>query len=173
MTATPPNRIARYAFYLKIPLHAITRAGYYVGSAAVDHVEVDKKKPQPKQLAVDLANAASATLVYNGLHVTSATRENDHYVVLVHARDLHWDQQSDGTRLAETTVAGAAFDSKGRGIAQHVSELRASINASNTLDDHTISRLVFTFDPPSSARRIRIVVRDATTGAIGTFDLQM
>jgi VWFA-related protein len=151
-------------------LHAVTRTGYYAGPIAEAPVTPSNPKTQSREFRFDLLSAGGSRLVYTGLHVT-ATKEGNGYRVFVDAGGLQWTPQEDGTQLAEVSIVGVDFNSKDKVLRQDAEEFKERIQASDQPNGKQVSFL-FAMPVPPSASRVRFVVRDATTGEIGSIDFK-
>jgi VWFA-related protein len=148
-------------------LRVITRDGYFSGEEKVDTVAPNVAKKQPKQLLFDLTAAARTTLVYNGLHIEPVLTKNG-YVLKVKASDLTWEPQPDGSRLAEVTVVAVGYNNHDKEVGQHASELKQQIEASDVIEPQSQVGFTFPFAVPPGTSRVRIVMRDAGTGTMGS-----
>jgi hypothetical protein len=148
-------------------LRVITRDGYFGGQAAVSAVALANKAKQPADVKFDLLNAARTTMVYTGLHM-QAERTKNGYTLLVNANDLKFNEQVDGTRLAEVTVVAVCYNAKGKEVSQKAAELREQLEVSDQIGPQ--SRVGFTFPMivPAFTSRVRFVMRDAGTAYLGT-----
>jgi VWFA-related protein len=147
-------------------LRAVTRDGYFGGTAPVEHVSV--KGQQATQLDFDVASSANSLLVYNGLHVQVTTAPGG-FRIATATRDLTLTTQDDGSRQTEITVVAVAFDAKNRVLAQKAREIKEGLRAGKQSEAIT---LLFPFDVPAGSTRIRFIVRDAATGNLGSADLK-
>jgi VWFA-related protein len=152
-------------------LHAVTRDGYFPATEEVDRIPVGKKEKPDNQLQFDIMSAARTRLVYNGLAV-SAKASHDGYTLLVGARNLHWDDQPDGSRIAEVTVMAVCFNGKDKELQSNSVEKKEKIGA-GALNDASVLAIKVPLDPPLKAERVRFVVRDAATGVLGTADASL
>jgi hypothetical protein len=169
---TDPNiDYRRIQVTMKDPnLQAVTRDGYFVAPPPVEKVvTADTKKPQPKQLSYDLVSAAQTNLVYNGLHV-DAKRSNDGYSIKVGTAEMKWTPQPNGDKTAEVTVFAVAYSAKGKPVGERASQLTERIGPNDPINPHTQITVTFPFSIPPATTRVRLVIRDAGTGAIGTAD---
>jgi VWFA-related protein len=150
-------------------LRVITRDGYFGGEEKVDAVAPNTAKKQPKQLLFDLTAAARTTLAYNGLHIEPVPTKNG-YLLKVKANDLTWSQQPDGSRLAEVTVVAVGYSNRDKEMGQHTAELKELIEASDVIGPQSQVGFTFPFAVPVGTSRVRIVMRDAVTGTMGSAD---
>ena len=150
-------------------LRVITRDGYFGGEEKVDAVASNAAKKQPKQLLFDLTAAARTTLVYTGLHIEPVPAKNG-YVLRVKASDLTWEHQPDGSRLAEVTVVAVGYNNRDKEVGQHAAELKQQIEASDVIGPQSVVGFTFPFAIPVGTSRVRIVMRDAGTGTMGSAD---
>ncbi|MES2391262.1 MAG: VWA domain-containing protein [Acidobacteriota bacterium] len=168
-----PEAFRKIQVMVDVPgVSVTTRNGYFGGREEVAQVMDNTAKTQPPALVSDLLNAGRSQLVYTGLH-SDAQRTKDGYAVNVQAKDLQWAVQGDGTRESEVTVMGACFDSKGKLLAQHAAELREQIAPTDDIGGAAKVGFAFPFVVPPNTARVRIVVRDAATGTMGTVNAQL
>ena len=152
---------------LKDPsLHAVTRDGYFPTTEPVDAVPTGKERPS-NQLQFDLMSAAQTRLAYNGLKV-QVKLVTVGYQLLVGAKELHWVDQPDGSRLAEITVMTVFFNAKDKELQSHPEEFKEKIGKDVQLNDQAEIAIKLPLEPPPGMARVRFVVRDAATGALGT-----
>jgi VWFA-related protein len=148
-------------------LRVTTRDGYFSGEEKIDAIAPNTVKKQPKQLLFDLTAAARTTLVYNGLHMEPVSTKNG-YLLKVKASDLTWEPQADGSRVAEVTVVAVGYSNRDKELGQHSAELKQQIEASDVIGPQSQVGFVFPFAVPPGTSRVRIVMRDAGTGTMGS-----
>lgn len=149
-------------------LHVITRTGYFNGAAEAP-VTPQNPKTLTREFKFDLRSASQSRLVYTGLHV-AARPVPEGYQLLIKAEDLQFNTQGDGSRIAELSVVGMAFDRKDKTIAQHAMEMKEQIKSTDVVAGNRLG-FDFRFAVPANATRVRLVVRDAATGNIGSVEL--
>lgn len=149
-------------------LHAITRTEYYPGGNVEVPVTPSVPKTQTRELKFDLLSAGSSRMVYTGLHVGAAPVDGG-YNVQVEASDLNWNDQGDGTRLAEVSMVGVAFDKKDKVLVQQAKEFKERIKDTDNIHGTRVGFKLDIATPPGTVR-VRFVVRDAATGTIGSVD---
>jgi len=169
-------------------LTATTRTGYYPEAANANNIAADTTldlKQRQSELQLELSQAATSALTYDGLSFTAVRGPHDTWLLTARAHDLSWSPTAVGsTRLrAEVTAMAVAFDagsakSKSKSgaapdpgkILSHVAhELESSRDGS--LPEPASVTFQLSFDPPSGAKRIRFILRDAVSAKIGTSDL--
>ncbi len=150
-------------------LRVITRDGYFGGEEKVYEVAPNTVKKQPKQLLFDLTAAARTTLVYNGLHLEPVHTKSG-FLLKAKANDLTWTSQPDGSRLAEVTVVAVGYNNHDKETGQHAAELKETIEATDVIGPQSQVGFAFPFAVPPGTARIRFVMRDATTGTLGSTD---
>jgi VWFA-related protein len=148
-------------------LRVVTRNGYFNNRDRVAVVADNTVKKQPRELVVDLMNAARTEMVYTGLH-SDAQPSKDGFVVRVQASDLSWQTQGDGSRIAEVTVVGVCFDKKGKELGQHSAELKQQIEVADDIGNGAKVGFAFPFEVAPKTARVRLVLRDAATGTMGS-----
>ena len=181
LSYAPTNHIETPGAYrhihvvLKDPnLIAVTRNGYYVGDAE-DNV-FDAVKNQAKDLRTlleeEMGSAAIATLPYSGVGASLAKGDGDALTLKTTAGTLAWTPASDGKYQAEITVLSVAFSAKGKALAHTSKELVAQVRGEVTNPELKAAFLLH-LPQPVGTKRIRVVVRDAHNGKIGTAELQL
>jgi hypothetical protein len=88
----------------------------------------------------------------------------------VKASDLTWAAQPDGSRVAEVTVVAVGYSNRDKEVGQHAAELKQLIEASDVIGSQSQVGFAFPFAVPAGTFRVRIVMRDAATGAMGSAD---
>jgi hypothetical protein len=155
---------------LKDPsLHAVTRDGYFAGTEEVDPIPVGKEKPS-NQLQFNMVSAARTRLAYNGLNVQTKPA-HDGYDVLVGMKGLHWSQQADQTQVADVTVMVVFFNGKDKELKSQAFEQKEKISADVQTYGSTIVLFTVPVEAPKGTERVRVIVRDAESGILGTADL--
>jgi hypothetical protein len=112
-------------------------------------------------------SAARTTMPYTGLHA-DAKRSKNGYSVLVNANDLKFAEQPDGSRLAEVTIVAVCYNNKGKETAQRAAEMKQELAASDVIKPDSQVGFAFPIVVPPFTQRVRFVVRDAATGALGS-----
>jgi VWFA-related protein len=153
-------------------LRATTRDGYYPEAAADLNPVVDKSmnaKQVKANLELDLSNALTTTISYNGLEVTAKKSGKDTYTVHVGESGLAWSEpNASGAQRAEATVAAAWYDAKGKILGHVARELTCMRGAANDGANFELP-VVLTGNPV----RLRFVVRDAQNAHMGTGDAKL
>jgi hypothetical protein len=106
-------------------------------------------------------------MLYRVLH-SDAKRLKNGYSVLVNANDLKFTEQPGGSRLAEVTIVAVCYNNKGKETVQHAAEMKEELAASDVIKPDSQVSFTFPMVVPPFTERVRFVVRDATTGAIGS-----
>ena len=148
-----------------------TREGYFGGTVAIDKVTVGEKK-QANPLEFDLVTAAQNQLAYTALHI-EAGRDEKGVAVRVRAHDLTWNAPDTEPRRAEMTAFVICYDSKGKNLGQHAKQVTIALHAEDKVNMSSTVGIDMPFAIPPSTSRVRIVVRDAATGKLGTADLKL
>jgi VWFA-related protein len=151
-------------------LRALTRDGYFGGTAPVEAVALARKAKQPQDVKYDLLSAARTTLAYTGLHMEAQPSKNG-YALLVNANDLQFNPQADGNRIAEVTVVAVCYNAKGKETAQHAAELKEELGPNDQIQPQSRVGFVFPMIVPAFTQRVRFVMRDASTGTMGSVDV--
>ena len=168
-TTVDPKTFRNVRVVMKDPtLRAVTRDGYYPDSAGDLNPMLDKtlsEKQVKATLQLDLSNALTTTIAYNGLAVTAEKTAKGEYALHVAEPGIGWsDPAADGSSGAEATVAAAWYDAKGK-LLGHVAHEQMSARANGGAE------YKLAMDLPGNVARIRFVVRDARNGHMGTCDV--
>ena len=151
-------------------LHATTRNGYFPESKADLNPVADKSmdsKQITANLKLDLSAALTTTISYNGLSVTAKKSSPSEFTIRVAERGITWsDPGPGGAQNAEATVAAGWYGPKNK-LLGHV--VREETFARPSTGDGATFTLPVTLPP--GVQRLRIVVRDALSGTMGTIDL--
>lgn len=175
---TPSSASESAAAYRKIRVECVrpgvtltTRAGYYN--------EQTQQEKTANTAAYDLTAAAESSLPLNGLRVTvapdsSVAKEANTYVVRVSAPDLNWKHEADGTATASVYVMAVSLNAAGKMQGHVLHGMTATARpAANLQDESKTADFSITLQPSSRAVRLRFVVRDSSTGRMGTVDLPL
>jgi hypothetical protein len=167
-----PAKFRHIVVTMKDPaLRATTRDGYFPETAADINPLMDKSidiKQKKRDIQLDLSQALTATISYNGLDIKATKAKDGTYTVHVGEKGLTWSDPAEGTEHSEATVAAGWYDSKGKLVA-HVADEQTCVRATPG------SGATFTVVPanvPSNSVRIRFVIRDALSGRMGTADIK-
>ena len=149
---------------------ATTRTGYFPETAGDLNPTMDntmKAKQVTANLQLDLSAALTSTISYNGLKVTAEKSEGK-YTIHVSGDGISWMDTAGaaGAQHEEATIAAAWYDAKGK-IIGHTAQEQTSARTPGS-DGATFSLPVTI---PPNAVRVRFVVRDASNGRLGTFDI--
>jgi VWFA-related protein len=150
-------------------LRVVARDGYFSGQPVVSAVALERKAKQPSDIKYDLLSAARTTMVYTGVHM-QAQRTKDGYTLLVKAKDLKFNEQNDGTRLAEVTVVAVTYNAKGKETSQKAGELKELLNPGDQIGPQSRVGFDFPMIVPAFTSRVRFVMRDAGSAYLGTAD---
>jgi VWFA-related protein len=151
-------------------LRVLARDGYFLGEETPDPPPTPAQ-PLPAQLKFDMLSAAKTRLPYNGIGV-HASRTAGGFTLSVPRNQLTWTYPAANSRYAELTVIAAIFNAPGKLLSSIEMEIKRT--AQTSIDPKLPSQMSLEFPlslPPSTAR-VRFVVRDTGSGAMGTADWQ-
>jgi VWFA-related protein len=168
-----PAKFRNIVVVMKDPaLRATTRNGYFQETAADINPLLDKTidiKQKQRDIQLDLSQALTTTISYNGLEVAATKVKDGSYKVHVAEKGLAWsDPDAGGREHAEATVAAAWYDAKGK-LVGHVASEQTYVRGANGAGAE------FTVVPgsvPANVVRMRFVIRDALSGRMGTYDMK-
>jgi VWFA-related protein len=156
---------------LRPGLTASTRTGYYSGQT--------QRERSAASAMYDLTTAAESNMPLNGLHVTvepnpSPGAPSGSYIVHAGVPNLTWKPKSNGSATASVYVMAVSLDGKNRMLGHTLQGMTATAkpgadltNASRTADFHLAAPAA----PKSTT--LRFIVRDSSTGRMGSVDLPL
>jgi VWFA-related protein len=166
-----PTKYRKIAVSVRRPgLTVITRDGYF---PPVDTpVEPAKKQAEVlDQIKFDLSSAAMSKLVYDSLEVTAQRSSPNQYAVSVETSGVAWKENAGG-HIAELSIMAVCFSAKDKPLSNTSSEHTAKATGDVTKATGTITyQLPMTL--PAGSSRIRFVVRDLTSGKMGSVDIKL
>jgi len=157
-------------------LTATTRDGYYSPSSQADPGDLSsgaKVKAKTGEQVVDVANAALNRLVYNGVKVRAARNDaSGRFSLAIAHSSLTWQPSEDGIFSAPIVLVAVCFSATGK-VLSHTTEARSL--DSKTPNANSDSEEVFSIpiDIPQRTVRVRFVIRDPTTGHLGSADINV
>jgi len=182
LSYTPTNaseeaaQFRRIRIAMKDPsLHATTRNGYFTAEVQPTPTAGEPPKQARAQVQLDLSNAVNSTMSYNALKLTagkSAGKAGSYSITVSEAERataIAWRQTPDGrSEQAEATVLAAWYGAQNR-LLGHIAQELTAIRANGSSADAVFTLAV----PLGTARpeRLRLLVRDAVTGRMGTIDI--
>jgi VWFA-related protein len=174
---TPSSAETASAKYRKIKvvvlrsgLTATTRNGYYPNPASVSPAET---------ASYDLSVAAESALPLNALHLTvlpddAPDAPRSTYIVRVRASDLQWKPEANGESTASVYVLAASMNAKKKMIGYSTKAMKATAKSGTNLQDLShFADFVFTAPASAKAASLRFVVRDSSSGKMGSQDIPL
>ncbi len=150
-----------------------TRKGYFLSRGPG---RVDPMNPS-KRLMSDLYSAESSTMVYDGLPMTvTPMAEADNYLIHIDARGVGWYYATDTVpRHAEVILLVTQFDKRGKELKRDGKSIKltppGTVAPTGRIDVPV--NFPYKLDRDPKAVRARIVLRMATSGRLGTADLDL
>ena len=154
-------------------LTATTRDGYYTqpdSSAADTPASPDLVKAVNGEQVLDVANAALSKMAYNGLKVRAGKVAPSRFSLAIADASLSWQPVDDGVMHAAISIAAVCFSAKGK-VLSHSTEDKTLTRKSSAVTAKTEEVFSTPVNLPPGTARLRFVVRDATTGHLGTVDI--
>jgi len=164
-------------------LIAVTREGYYPESENANNGQADGSLSTAQRhstLEMEMSQAALSALTYNGLALTATEAEDKKlWRITVDGKDLSWTPAPNGMVFAEVTAMEVAFDDRANGGKAHagakskmLSHIARELQSQRRVDMPPSSATLFELplDIPKGTTRVRLILRDAVSGRIGTFD---
>jgi len=154
-------------------LTVTTRQGYFLARGPG---RVDPMNPS-KRLVNDLISAESSTMVYDGLPMSvKALLEADNYLIHIDAKGVGWYYATDTVpRHAEVILLVTQFDKKGKDLKRDGKSIKltppGTVAPTGRIDLPV--NFPYKLERVPKAVRARIVVRMASSGRIGTADLDL
>jgi len=153
---------------LKPGTMVMTRDGYYAGASA--------RQKSTDNVASDLNHAVAADLLYTALRIRVEPIGGDQYAVHVAAPGLTWMASSDGSgeHTAEAEVLGASISAKNEVLAHTLHTMKATAKAAANVHSPSLpADFTISLTRPKGTVRMRFIVRDTSSGSMGSFDLRL
>lgn len=154
-------------------LTATTRDGYYTqldSSATGAPASPDLVKAVNGEQILDVANAALSKMAYNGLTVRAGKVAPSRFSLAIADASLSWQPVDDGVMHAAISIAAVCFSAKGK-VLSHTMEEKTLTSKSSAVTAKTEEIFSTPVNLPTGTARLRFVVRDSTTGRLGTVDI--
>jgi VWFA-related protein len=145
-----------------------TRDGYYPGATT--------RQKSADTIGTDLNAAVTAELLYSALHIRVEPLGNDQYSIHVAAPGLTWTTLESGPdtgkNTAQAQVLGTSISAKNTVLAHTLHTMTATAAATANVHSPSLpADFTLSLTRPKGTAKMRFVVRDATSGAMGSFDL--
>lgn len=122
------------------------------------------------ELEAEMGKAAMGTIAYNGVNATIEKTPEGKVKLGVTAGDLNFTDENNGKFRAEITVIEVAFNKNGKALAHHSEELSAEV-VGQIKNPTQKAGFLIALDAPPGTVRVRVIVRDAVSGKIGTAEM--
>jgi VWFA-related protein len=143
----------------------MTREGYYSGAAARQQNAVNS--------IYDLNNAVASSLPFTALRLRAEPLGANRYNLHVSAPGLSWSPNDNGEQVAHAQVLGAALTADGKVLAHTLHTMTAHAQAGTDVHSPSLpAEFTIELEAPAGTARLRFIVRDVATGAMGSFDLK-
>jgi VWFA-related protein len=160
-------------------LQARTQRGYYAFADGVEN--------NGEQLDWSISRAVTSPLLFNGIGVTAtgkrmapgpvAGKKSKSVVaaaasvlLAINRDSLSWTTQPNGDERSEVTLVTSEMSSSERVLGYHVREVEVVVEKAKVGSSDKVELAVRT-EVPAKTDHIRLVLRDASSGRLGTFDL--
>ncbi|HEY0308753.1 MAG TPA: VWA domain-containing protein [Acidobacteriaceae bacterium] len=152
---------------LKPGTSVMTRDGYYAGASA--------RQKSTDNVASDLNNAVAADLLFTALRLRVEPIGGDQYAVHVAAPGLTWTaSDASGQHVAEAEVLGASISAKNDVLAHTLHTMKATATAAANVHSPSLpADFTISLTRPKGTVRMRFIVRDTSSGSMGSFDLRL
>lgn len=167
-----PARYRKIAISVARPgVTVIARDGYFPSTTPAPAEKIAETPQDLDQVKFDLSTASLSKLAYNGLAVTAQQAAAGQFTVSIAAEGMEWRTSQQG-HIAELSMLAVCFSAKDKPVCRASSE-----HTANTTGDVTHLKANLTYkiavDVPANATRIRFVVRDVTSGKVGSADMKI
>jgi VWFA-related protein len=154
---------------LRPGLHVMTRRGYF--SAPPPPPAVSPKQLK-KELSFDLGAAAVSKMSYTAIGLLASPAEQPGaFILQVDSSSMSWQTAEDGEHRSELLLLTVALDKNDKPIAKSASSVTARMPADRALSSVPFATLQAQLNIPANATRVRFIVRDMSSGRIGSADL--
>ncbi len=148
---------------------ATTRQGYFPAAAAAEAAKTS--------VTNDLSAAAESAMPLHALHVTvesgsALAGQEERFAISVSAPGLTWSPEEDGSSRASVYIMAVSLDRNGKMLEHEVSAEHADAKPGvNLRDESKTAVFAMMANPALKATTLRFVVRDMTSGRMGTVDM--
>lgn len=150
-----------------------TRNGYYTQPPQPPAQSASQaEKSLRTELSFEMGHAVNSNMQYIGLPVTVSPVPGQPGTFIVHVDShlLTWHDLENGVSRAEITLLVASFGRTNKMLTHQTREMSASMRSAQIGQSQATADFVVAAAIPSEAVRLRFVVRDATSGKLGTAD---
>jgi VWFA-related protein len=159
-------------------LRARTQRGYYAFADGIEN--------NGEQLDWSISRAVTSPLLFSGIGFAATGRRiaskpvadkkskslagAASVLLAVNHDSLSWTPQANGNERSEVTLVTSEISASGRVLGYHVREVEVVVEKAKLGSGEAVKLTVRT-DLPAKTDHIRVVLRDASSGRLGTFDL--
>lgn len=153
-------------------LKVITRHGYYTVTPPLPAATPQRAL---KSEGYDIGSAISSGITFTGLHITALLSpvNPSECIVQVATQDIQWQPEPDGTVSAHLALVAVAMDQHGKPLADSAKDVVARLKSMDNLDHVPFTTLRIALPAARSPHSIRLAVRDAYTGKLGTAEVRL
>jgi VWFA-related protein len=150
----------------------VTRHGYFVDTPRAPQRTASQTL---RSNSYELSAALTSNMPYTGLGLLASRSQVDPtlYLVQVVTTDLDWVTAEGGSVSAHMIIAAIGFDAKGRIISKDAKDATAAVRVGVSPTAIPFANLRITLPDNPKVRRVRIAVRDQSTGKLGTADIRL
>ncbi len=154
---------------LRPGLTAVTRTGYYTGK--------DEELSRVSAAEYDLDSAVTSPLPLNAIaltveRLTPPEAPASSFRVRVHSADLTWETDAEGRLSASISLLAGSLNAKGQMVDHILQSMSANARpGTDVREPQRTADFLIVVPAEPKAVRIRFVVRDATSGHMGTGEL--
>jgi VWFA-related protein len=150
-------------------LHATTRQGFF--SAPPPRPQLSPQKNM-KELSYALGEAATSKIGYTAIALLAAPAERaGTFRLQVDTSAMSWRVDDKGTQSSDLLLLAVALDKNDKPLAKSASNVIAHLPGDRALSSVPFATLETQIAVPPAAVRLRFLVRDQTSGRIGSADL--
>ncbi len=148
-----------------------TRRGYY---ASVPLPPPRTAKQERRATGFDLGTAVTSDMTYTGLTVVAVPwGPAGNYTLQVSASDIGWSVSAAGGESAKLILLAVALDAKNKPVGKIMNEVDARLGPETPLSSLPFVPLTILLPLPPGAVRVRFLVRDSSSGQLGSADLSL
>lgn len=142
----------------------MTRDGYYPGAST--------RQKSTETIGTDLNAAVTAELLYSALRLRVEPMGSDQYSIHIAAPGLTWMPGDDGSNTAQAEVLGVSLSAANKVLAHTLHTMTATAGPDVNVHSPSLpADFTIALERPKGTVKMRFIVRDSSSGSMGSFDL--
>lgn len=148
-----------------------TRRGYFT---QIIPPASQSQKQQLKAQGFDIGTAVVSNMSFTGIGILAASSQSNpaEYIIRINTNDLQWESQSEGGPAAHLLLVAVGLDKKNKPVSKNAKEITARLDPGIPVTSIPFAVVKIDLPRAAGASKVRIIVRDSSTGKLGSADMQ-